>query len=400
MSYGIFKSIEDAIEAARVAQQDLYLNYTLEDRDNFIAKIRVAMMAEMEDFAREEFEETGYGRIEDKIAKNTGAVMLSQGTEAIPQNMYASDKGLTVEYYAPYGVLGAVTPVTNPAATIVGNGLAAVASGNSVVFNAHPNAKKTSTHTIQTINKAIVEAGGPDNLLTMAESPDMETLAAIMNSPTVKLLVGTGGPGMVNTLMRSGKKVVAAGAGNPPSIVDDTVDLAKAAEGLYGSASFDNNLLCIAEKEVFVLDSVFDAFVKEFEKVGARYMTREDADKVIAGCILKDENGKSYANKIWIGKCANKILEGCGVKEAGDPRIAFYEANFDEDFVQLEQMMPILPFVRCKTFEEALELAYKAEHDCKHSASIWSNDIDRVTKFGKMINTTIYVQNGLSLIHI
>ncbi len=391
---GVFETANEAIEAAVVAQKDLVLHYTLEDRDKFIGAIREKIMANMELLAQMEFDETGYGRFEDKLAKNTGAVMLSQGTEAIPTNMYASDKGLTVEYYAPFGVIGAVTPVTNPAATICGNGIANLAAGNAVVFNAHPNAKQTSAMTCHLINEAITEAGGPGNLFVMTASPSLHTLDDIMNHPAVKLLVGTGGPEMVKTLMKSGKKVIAAGAGNPPSIVDETVDLAAAAAGLYGSASFDNNLLCIAEKEVFVVDSVFDAFMKEMEKVGAKVVSKEDGKKLTEACVVGLSNGGTGANKQFVGKYANVILNEVGIPCDADPRIVMFEAENDDLLVQTEQMMPIIPVVRCKDFEEAMERAYVAEHDCKHSASIWSNDINRVTAFGKLINTTIFVQNG------
>jgi propionaldehyde dehydrogenase len=394
MSNGVFDSTISACEAATEAQKKLVKDYTLEDRDRFIQAIRDKIMPNMELLAQMEFDETGYGRFEDKIAKNTGAVMLSQGTEALPQNMYASDKGLTVEYYAPFGVVGAVTPVTNPAATIIGNGIANIAAGNSVVFNAHPSAKVTSAKTVELVNEAIVEAGGPENLLTMGANPTLDSLDEIMAYPSVKLLVGTGGPAMVKTLMGSGKKVIAAGAGNPPSIVDVSVNLKKAAEGLLGSSSFDNNLLCIAEKEIFVIDAVFDEFIKEFAAAGAYVLTPEQGKVVSQLCYVQLEDGTYVANKKHVGKMANTILAAAGIEIDSDPRIAVYETDFDDPLVHTEQMMPIIPIVRCKDFEEAMERAYIAEHDNKHSASIWSNDIDHVTAFGSIINTTIFVQNG------
>ncbi|MDR0849539.1 MAG: aldehyde dehydrogenase [Propionibacteriaceae bacterium] len=393
MSNGIFSSAQDACAAAAIAQKDLVKNYSLEDRDRFISAIRTKIMANMETLAQMEFDETGYGRIEDKIAKNSGAVMLSQGTEALPKNMYASEKGLTVEYYAPYGVVGAVTPVTNPAATIIGNGIGNLAAGNAVVFNAHPGAKATSRRTVELVNEAITEVGGPENLFVMVADPDLQTLDDIMAHPAVKLLVGTGGPAMVHTLMTSGKKVIAAGAGNPPSIIDETADLKKAAAGVLGSASFDNNLLCIAEKEIFVVDAIFDEFMAEFEKAGAYILTPEQGQSLREICLVQTPDGW-VANKAWVGKMANKILEAAGILIDSDPRIAVYETGFDDPLVHTEQMMPIIPIVRCATFEQAMEWAYEAEHGCVHSASIWSKDIDHVTAFGTLINTTIFVQNG------
>jgi len=397
MANGLFKSASEACEAAAVAQKKLVTEHTFEDRDRFIQAIRDKAMAHMQTLAQMEYDETGYGRVEDKVAKNTGAVLLSQGTEAVPKNIYASDKGLTVEYYAPFGVVGAVTPVTNPAATIFGNGIANVAAGNAVVFNTHPGAKKTSAFTIKLVNDAITEAGGPENLFVAAEEPTMDTLDEIMRHPAVRLLVGTGGPGMVKTLMGSGKKVIAAGAGNPPCIVDETADLAKAAAGLLGSASFDNNLLCIAEKEVFVVDSVFDRLVEELKKLGVVQLSTADGKKLCGQILVPDPHGvysRFAPNKKYVGKCANVILHSCGFPCGTDPRIAIYETDFDDPLVHTEQLMPIIPFVRCKDFQEAFDRAVKAENGRCHSASIWSQSIDRVTQYGRAINTTVFVQNG------
>ncbi|MDR1482092.1 MAG: aldehyde dehydrogenase [Synergistaceae bacterium] len=394
IGYGVFETAQEACDAAAAAQKRYVKEYTLEDRDRMIDSVRKNCMTEMETLAKMEFEETGYGRVEHKIAKNTGTVVLAQGTEALPKNMYASNKGLTVEYYAPFGVVGAVTPVTNPAVTIFGNGFANLVAGNSVVFNAHPNGKITSAYACQLVNRSILEAGGPENMFTMPMIPDLKTLDVIMAHPAVRLLVGTGGPAMVKTLMASGKKVIAAGAGNPPSIVDETADLAAAAAGLLGSASFDNNLLCIAEKEVFIVNSVFDAFCQEFAKAGALMVNKEQGAILSKNCVVQAPSGEYVANKKYVGKYANVILKDCGIPCDGDPLVVFYEAQNDDPLVQTEQMMPVIPFVRCKDFDEAMERAYAAEHGNLHSASIWSKNCDRVTAFGTIINTTIFVQNG------
>lgn len=391
---GVFDTAKEAVAAAAAAQKDFVKNYTLEDRERFIAQIRKEIGPRIEELAKMEYEETGYGRVEDKIEKDTGAVMLSPGTEAIPTNVIASDKGLTVEYFAPFGVIGAVTPVTNPVATIVANTIVMLAGGNTVVFNAHPGAVKCATTACQAVNQAIVNAGGPENICTMPAVPTMKTLDDIMYSPEVSLLVGTGGPGMVKTLMASGKKVVAAGPGNPPSIIDTSCNVKEAAAGVCGSATFDNNLLCIAEKELFVVEDVYDAFLEEVEKLGNYKLTREQADAVTAVCFVETPDGGHAINKKFVGKHARVILEAAGIKIDADPRMAFFEAENDDLFVQIEQMMPIIPIVKCKNFEDAMEKAVAAEHNCKHSASIWSNDIEHVTAFGRVINTTVFVQNG------
>ena len=391
---GIFKTAQEAIAAAKKAQQALVKDFTLADRDRFAEAIKQAVLARIEEFSKKEFTETGYGRYEDKLMKNTGTVTDTQGTEAIPRNIIATDKGLTVEYFAPFGIIGAVTPVTNPIATIVSNSLYMMIAGNAVVFNPHPSSKACSLDAVECINQAMQQAGGPVNIAVTVEEPTLATLDDITGSPDVKLMVGTGGPAMVAALMKSGKKVVAAGPGNPPCIVDETADIKQAAAGILGSASFENNLLCVAEKEIFCVDSVFDELMKEMQALGAVMLNREQADAVTAAAIIQTPAGEYVPNKKFVGKMSADILAAAGIKVEGDPRLAIFEAQNDDLFVQTEQMMPILPIVRCKNFEEALQWAVAAEHDNKHSASIWSQSIDHVTAYGTVINTTVFVQNG------
>ena len=391
---GIFDTVAEAIAAAQAAQKDLVKNYTLEDRDRMINKIAEVFMGDIETFAQMEFDETGYGRVSHKIAKTMNPLLTHETTAAIPTNMYASDKGLTVEYWAPFGVIGAVTPVTNPIATIMSNSINMIIGGNAVIFNPHPASVECSSYTVVTLNEAIVAAGGPENLVVMVKDPTMKTLDEIMAHPAVKLLVGTGGPAMCHTLQISGKKCICAGAGNPPSIVDETADIPKAAAGIYGSASFDNNLLCIAEKEIFVVDAVYDQFMEELVKVGAYRMNAEETEKVTKLVCVPDKTGKLVTNKNYVGHMANVIMRDAGCPIDSDPFICVFDAEFEHPLVMIEQMLPIIPVVRCKDFAEAMERAIAAERDCKHSASIWSQSIDHVTAFGKVINTTVFVQNG------
>ncbi len=398
LGYGLFDNIEDAIAAAVKAQREYEFNYTLEDRKKFIDAVRAKLVEEAKFISEMEYEETGYGRPEDKFGKNLGTALGVPGVEKFPKEMVsADDGGLLMEFYAPFGVIGALTPVTNPSATIAGNGICNLAAGNAVVFNAHPAAKVSTAYALQLVNKCVVEAGGPDNMLTCVKEPTMDTLKAIMAAPEVSLMIGTGGPAMVKTLMTSGKKCICAGPGNPPTIVDETVDLDECAATLIMSHSMENNTLCIGEKEAFVVDAIFDDFMKAMERAGAKILTAEEAEKVTAVGLVHNENGTWSANKKFVGKNTNVILAAAGVACEGDPRTAIFEADNDHPYVQTEQLQPILPVVRCKDFDEALERAVAAEHGYRHSASIWSENMSRVTKFGKLVRTTAFVQCGLTM---
>jgi len=394
--YGVFETTQEAIDAALAAQKDLVENYTIDDRRKFEAAIRAAFLARPAELAQMEYDETGYGRVDDKTHQIIATVSSVPGCDYLPSNLFTSDKGLTVEYFAPFGLIGALTPVTNPTATIVGNGIANLAAGNAMVFNAHPAGKVSTAIALQIFNKAMVDAGGPNNLITMMKIPTMDTLQEIIDCPDVSLMIGTGGPGMVKTLMHSGKKAICAGPGNPPSIIDDNIDPAKAVKGIIGSSSMNNNILCVAEKEIFALEGVFDAVMDAFAAEGCRILTAEEAQKVKDLILLETPGTVSgYSpNKKFVGRCANVILEAAGVEVEGDPRLAVFATDNDDPLVQTEQMMPIIPVVKCANFEEALDRAYFAEHGNKHSASIWTRDSYHATAMARKMNTTVFVQNG------
>lgn len=405
---GVFNTVSEAIDAGYAAQKEFVTNFTLEQREQIIGAMRNVALENAEKIGVMTREETNLGRVEDKIAKNQLAAMKTSGTEELKTRAFSSNLGLTIEERGPYGLIGAITPVTNAGPTIINNGIAMIASGNAVVFNVHPSAKKVSAFLVDILNRAIVEAGGPQNLITMVKEPTLDTVQEIAKSPKTKLLVGTGGPGLVKALLQSGKKAIGAGAGNPPVIVDETANIEVAGATLVQAASFDNNLLCIGEKEIFVLDSVADELIEAMKANGAYYLNEEEVQKITDLVLTVDEEEAAkpctfgmkceyHTNKKWVGQNASDMLAAIGVEGQDDIRLLIFDADFRNPFVQLEQMMPVTPIVRCSSFEEAIELAVEAEHGNTHSAAIWSNNTGRVTKFGKVINTTIFVQNGATL---
>lgn len=394
---GVFEKIEDACVAAEAAQKALMTKNTTEERQAMIENIKKHALENLEKICHMEYDETGYGRYEDKVLKNGGSFAGTPDTKDVPIQVYSGSKGLTVDYFAPFGVVGAITPVTNPASTIVANMICNLAVGNSLVFNPHPGGVNAACWTIDMVNRAIVEAGGPENMCVAAAKPTMETLDYIIKFPPIRLILGTGGPAMVRTLMASGKKCICAGPGNPPSIIDSSADIARAAYEVTMSSTFDNNILCVAEKEIFVVADVYDQFIAEMEKVGNVHLTAEQAATLTDMCLNKNPEGAEEpysANKKFVGKNCNVILKAAGIEVEGDPRLAFFEADNMHPFVQTEQMMPIMPIVKCDSFEQAMERAHFAEHDNRHSASIWTKDLYHATAFGKIINTTVFVMNG------
>ena len=390
---GIFGDMDSAIVAADVAWR-AYLNCSMKDRARFVTAIRdVSLVPEhLEFMARSAVEETGMGNVPDKIAKNRAAAELTPGTEDLVTEAWSGDDGLTTIEISPFGVIGAITPTTNPTETIINNTIGMLAAGNSVVFSPHPRATKISHWLIRTINGALIEAGAPPNLVVTVTEPSIENTTAMMNHKLVRLLVATGGPGIVKAVLSSGKKAIGAGAGNPPVLVDATANLEKAAKDIVDGASFDNNLPCTAEKEVLAVASITDLLKFEMLKHGA-YELRDPAliEKLCALVV----DGR-HAVTDWIGKAAPVILNAIGVEAPVGTRLIIAEVPFEHPFVRVELMMPVLPIVRVKDVEEGMDLAVIAEHGNRHTAIMHSSDVNALTRMAKRIQTTIFVKNGPS----
>lgn len=389
---GVFPTMTEALTAVERAYKE-FRNYTIEQRENMIKKIRELTLDEAEIMARLGVEETGMGRVTDKIIKHQLVANKTPGTEDLKPTVFTGDRGMTVVEMAPYGVIGSITPSTNPSETVICNSMGMLAGGNAVVFNPHPNAKKIANYAVDLVNRAVLEAGGPENLVVSVENPTKESSDEMMASPIVKMLVATGGPGVVKALLSSGKKAIGAGAGNPPVIVDDTVDLKKAAADIVAGASFDNNLPCIAEKECFAFDSIADELIRNMTQSGAYLIRGRQIDQLMKICLV-EKNGKWGINKDWVGKDAGLFLKAIGID--ADPRLIICETEENHPFVQVEMMMPILPIVRAKGIDDAVEMAVRAERGCRHSAHIHSKNVDNLTKFARAVETTIFVKNAPS----
>ena len=389
---GVFPTMTEALEAVQKAYIQ-YKSYTVEQREKMIAAIRRLTLEEAEEMAKLGVEETGMGRVSDKIIKHQLVANKTPGTEDLQPIVKTGDTGLTLIEMAPYGVIGSITPSTNPSETVICNSIGMIAGGNAVVFNPHPNAKKIANYAVDLVNRGILEAGGPENLVVSVANPTMDTSNEMVKSPIVRMLVATGGPGVVKMLLSSGKKAIGAGAGNPPVIVDDTADIEKAAADIIKGASFDNNLPCIAEKECFVFDSVADSLIRNMQKNGAYLLKGADIDKLVKVALI-EKDGKFGINKKWVGKDARLFLKELGID--ADPRLIICETDAKHPFVQVEMMMPILPIVRVNNIEEAIIEACKAEHGNRHSAHIHSKNVDRLTAFARAVETTIFVKNAPS----
>lgn len=391
--YGVFDTMDQAIEAAHIAQRK-YMNCTMADRERYIKTIREVVLKKenLELISKLAAEETGMGSYEHKIIKNRLAAEKTPGTEDLITEAMAGDDGLTLVELSPYGVIGAITPTTNPTETIICNSIGMLAAGNSVVFGTHPRAREVSNKTIKFINKALEEQGAPSNLITTVKESSIENTNTLMSHPKVRMLVATGGPEIVRTVMSTGKKAIGAGAGNPPVVVDETADIEKAAIDIINGCSFDNNLPCIAEKEVIAVDQIADYLIFNMKKYGAYEVKDSAVIKRLEELVLNNDS----PNKNYVGKSAQYILERVGINVKDDVKVIIMETCKEHPFVQIELMMPILPIVRAENVDEAIDIAIDAEHGNRHTAMMHSKNVDKLTKMAKLIQTTIFVKNGPS----
>ena len=397
---GIYADMNDAIDAATAGYKAVRA-MSLEEREKIISAIRDLCRKEAPIMAELGVSETKMGRVAHKTAKHILVADKTPGTSDIVSHAKTGDYGLTLTEMAPFGVVGSITPSTNPSETVICNSIGMIAAGNGVVFNPHPNAIATSNYAIDLVNRASAMAGGPKVLVASVVKPTLDTAQIMYKHQNIRLLVCTGGPGVVRSVLSSGKKAIGAGAGNPPVIVDDTADVRKAAKDIIDGCSFDNNLPCIAEKEVFAFKNIADELISGMLANGAYKITAQQA-KQLADIVLVDSKNpktgiiKKTVSRDCVGRDAAVLLAKIGVKVGSEVRCIICETDFDHPFVQHELMMPILPIVRVNNIDEAIDLAVKAEHGCRHTAHMHSKNIDHLTRFARAVETTIFVKNAPS----
>ena len=310
---GIFRTVDGAAEAAFQAQRR-YAEAGLEARYAIVEAIRAAMRQHNAELARQAREETGLGRAEDKVVKNRLVIDKTPGPEELEPEVATGDQGMTVTEFAPFGLIASITPTTNPTSTIINNTIAMLSAGNGVVFNVHPAAQRVSMENVRLIDRAIREAGGPANLVTAIAEPSIESAQAVMRHPRVRLLLVTGGPAVVREALKTDKRAITAGPGNPPVVVDETADIDLAAREIVRGASFDNNVICTDEKEVLVVRQKSAELVRAMGRAGAVVLKDYQLRKLERVIFerLGEPNKPGRIDRRWIGRNAGTLLGEIG----------------------------------------------------------------------------------------
>jgi aldehyde dehydrogenase len=392
-NWGVYPTLDEAVTAANIAFRRLN-QLPLAIRKDMVVHMRQASREHAVVMAEMAQSETGMGRVEDKTLKNILNADKAQGVEALEPGAWSGDGGLTITEFAPYGVIGALTPSTNPTSTVICNAISMVAAGNAVVFNAHPSAKGASNYTVKILNQAIVKAGGPRDLLTCVANP-----TDLMHHKRIRLLTVTGGAAVVRAAMQSGKRAVCAGPGNPPVVVDETADIAQAGRDIVIGGSFDNNIVCTTEKETFAVASICDQLIQVMTNNGGIKLNSWQFNRLWKAVTVKDRGPRKYAdmNKAFIGKNASVLLAEIGISAGPEIRQIVVEVEEDHPVVWSEQMMPIMPVVRMANADQAIDLAVEAEHGFRHTAVMHSKNLDNLSRMAREMDCSIFVKNGPNL---
>ncbi len=392
---GIYRTVPEAVAAAGRSFA-VFQSAGLELRERIIGSVRAAMLETAERLAEMAHAETGIGRAADKVVKNQLVATKAPGPEDLEPQTVTGDRGMTVTEFAPFGVVGAITPTTNPTSTIINNTISIVSAGNSVVFNVHPGAKRVSAENIRLLNRAIMAAGGPPDLVTGVAEPTIDSAKDLMHHPDVRLLLVTGGPAVVQEALKTNKRAVTAGPGNPPVVVDQTADIDQAARDIVRGASFDNNLICTDEKTTIAVRGVTERLVAAMGRHGA-YVLKEHELRRLERVIFTERGAPNTPGRIdprWIGKDAAVILAEIGVRVGHDVRLVVTRVPNDHDLVWTEQMMPVMPVTEVSDVDTAIDLARRSEHGFRHTAGIHSTNVDVITRMARAMNCSIFVANG------
>ena len=394
---GSFTDVSRAVEAAKLAFSQFRGQGNYSTRKRIVEAIRQLARDKAAEWGRMAVEETGFGRADDKEAKITLVANKTPGVEDIEPEVTTGDHGLTLEEFAPWGVIGSITPSTNPGATMVNNSLSMIAAGNAVVFNPHPAAKNVCADAIHHMNRVIQEVGGPSDLLTIISEPTLETAQEIFHHDDIPLLSVTGGEAVVEEAMKASKRVLGAGPGNPPVVVDETADIPRAAEKIVEGASFDNNVMCTCEKEIIAVEAIADDLLYHLDQSGAHRIDEEQTEAV-ARLVFEGYPGSNPSvDTDWVGQNAAYIASEAGFSVPDDTRLLVPETGPDHPFARVEQLMPVVPLVTVSNVDRAIDLAVELEKGCQHSAVIHSRNIENMHRMAVEVDTSIFVKNGSNL---
>lgn len=391
------REIETLVETAKKAQAK-YENYTQKQVDAIVKKVYQKTFNNAEKLAISANKETGFGKISDKIIKNTFASeQVYEYIKDLPTvgviNRRKEDK--IVEIGIPLGVVAGLIPSTNPTATVIFKSLIALKTRNAIIFSPHPKALKSIMMAVEIIDNAAVEAGAPTGLVQVIQEPTLDATNALMKHTDVSLILATGGKAMVQAAYSSGNPAIGVGPGNVPALIDETADIAHAIECVVSSKTFDNGIICASEQALVVEKSVKEVVVEQLKAKNAYFMNKEESEKV-SQYILRETG---TLNPEIVGKSAVEVAKLVDISVPENTTILISEQSEigHHNPYSREKLTPILGLFTVDSFESGVETckALLANEGTGHTAVIHTTKELHAETFGLEMRASRILVNTL-----
>lgn len=363
--------VDEKVAKARVALQEL-VSYTQEQVDKLVKACAKVVYDNGEELARDAVDETGYGVYTDKIAKNKNKAKViwwhlkdKKSVGIIERD----EKEGIIKVASPVGVVGAITPVTNPIVTVMSNAMFAIKGRNPIIFAVHPKAQKCCAKTVEYINKELKKLGAPENTIQILDHISIELTNMMARS--VDVVIATGGMDMVRSVYSSGKPALGVGAGNVQALIDEGVDYEDAMKKIIAGRAFDNGIICSGEQSIFAPRKDFDKVMALAAKGRGFVVPVEKRDALREVCFPE-----GHMSRTLVGRTAPEVAKAAGIDVPEDTLALIVPADGIDDILGMEKMFPVLSAYPYDTWEQAVDMARNnlAKIGKGHSIVVHSNN--------------------------
>ena len=386
--------IDDLIKKARIAQEKIS-GYTQEQIDDVCKAVawQVYKDENIRELAKLAVEETGMGKFEDKLTKHKNKVLgvIVDVLAAKTVGLIERDEGKGISKYAkPVGVIGALTPVTNPTATPASNAVAILKGRNAVIFAPHPRAKKSALLAVNFMREGLKKVGAPEDLIQTVEDPSIEATGELMKK--VDLIVATGGAPMVKAAYSSGKPAYGVGPGNSCQIIDEDADINDAADKITTSKTFDNATSCSSENSIIIQKKIYAAMIDTLKTRGGYLCSAEEKARLKDHMWKPNKNGVITINAGIVAKSAKEIAAGAAINVPDNTRMILVEGDMplEKDLFSEEKLSPVLTIFKYDTFREGVEILTRLTDNCGtgHSCGIHTFNKEHIEYLGQNMKSS------------
>lgn len=395
------RSVQEVRDLARLGQiaTEKIANYTEDQIDRIIRNMVRVAEENAVSLAQMAVEETGFGKVADKTYKNhMASTLLYDAIKDMKTIGIVSEDPIarTMDVADPVGLLMGIVPSTNPTSTAIFKSIIAIKARNAIVFSPHPSAAKCTLKAATLMRDAAVEAGAPENIIGCISMPSMPATDELMHSKEVKMIIATGGPGMVKASYSAGKPALGVGAGNSPAYIERTANVQQAVTNIIASKTFDYGTICASEQSIICEECNKDAVIAELKKQGAYFMSPEETERV---CKLLFKNGHAM-NAKFVGRSPLHIASAAGINVPENTTVLIgpQDGVGEGNPLSYEKLTSVLAFYVVKDWHEACELSIELlQNGIGHTMSLHTEDRNVVLEFTKKPASRILVNTGSSM---